>query len=143
MLLSQCFMGNFSSGLLNSKTYANVANLSVDILQIWWVRGEEDQRDARLYTTGDFKFEGTHRHDLFHLRLPTNGPFDYKVTHRCLIVDKVTHRWSIYLQGCPQTRYCSEYYPHVVLFFSRLPTHCTLCLQRSPTRGQMFQKYPV
>ena len=87
MLLSQCFMGNFSSGLLNSKTYANVVNVSVDTLQIWWVRGEEDQRDARLYTTGDFKFEGTHRHDLFHLRLPTNGPFDYKVTHQIIVTD--------------------------------------------------------
>ena len=105
-------MGNFSSGLLNSKTYANVVNVSVDTLQIWWVRGEEDQRDARLYTTGDFKFEGTHRHDLFHLRLPTNGPFHYKVTHKCVINYKVTHTWSICLQG----------YPQMVYLFTRLPT---------------------
>ena len=105
-------MGHFSSGLLNSKTYANVVNVSVDTLQIWWVRGEEDQRDARLYTTGDFKFEGTHRHDLFHLRLPTTGPFDYKVTHKCVINYKVTHTWSICLQG----------YPQMVYLFTRLPT---------------------
>ena len=97
------------------KTYANVANISVDTLQIWWVRGEEDQRDARLYTTGDFKFKGTHRHDLFHLRLPTNGPFVYKVTHKCVINYKVTHTWSICLQGYPPLKWSFSFkdYSHM------------------------------